>query len=91
MYSLLLILAVITMNSCKKDDEITKMPIADFEIEVSGEAPNAQLIITNLSKNADSYVWKFGEGADIERSEAITPTGIIVAKKGEFNVTLLAT
>ena len=59
------LLASVFLLSCSKDDN--KLA-SDFSVQVNGESPNAQLVITNNSTGAESYVWTFGEGASTRSS-----------------------
>lgn len=63
---------------------------ADFDISVTGKAPNAALSLVNKSENATSFKWEFSQGAGIDTSVATTPTGLVIDKKGTFTVALTA-
>ena len=76
--------------SCSKDDDEATVVIADFTATVSGESPNAKVTIVNNSKDASSYEWTFGEGADISTSTESGPLEIEVDKAGDFEITLVA-
>lgn len=62
----------------------------DFEILVTGEAPNARLSLINKTAGAESYQWMFDEGASLRTSSDSEPA-IAVDKAGDFMVTLQAT
>ncbi|MCF6352184.1 MAG: PKD domain-containing protein [Cyclobacteriaceae bacterium] len=75
--------------ACNKE-EVTPL-VADFEVAVTGEAPNATLSITNSSTGDGlmEYLWKFSEGTDKATSELETPATLTVDKAGDFTVTLI--
>lgn len=60
-------------------------PVADFTAIPNG---NNEVLFTNLSQNADSYEWNFGDGSAISTEE--TPTHQF-PNEGSFTVTLTAT
>ena len=65
--------------------------IANFEVEVSGDSPNAKVILENKSSaDAESFLWIFSEGADKDSLTNKNPE-IIVDKVGEFTIKLIAT
>ncbi len=72
--------------SCSKDDD--NQPIANFKVTVTGEAPNAELKITNNSTDAYSNMWTFSEGAGISESMEPNPGTIKVDKAGDITVNL---
>ncbi|GAA0891677.1 hypothetical protein GCM10009122_13560 [Fulvivirga kasyanovii] len=74
--------------SCSSDDEETPL-VADFTATVSGESPNAEIIIVNNSTGASAYEWSFSEGADISSSEEQVPT-VKVDKAGDLTISLIA-
>ncbi len=86
--SLLLALITLIVFSCKEEIIEPAELIADFEITVSGESPNAEVSVTNNSENATSYSWTFGEGASIDVSAEQNPASFIVDKAGDFSVNL---
>lgn len=80
------ILGVLLFTSCSKDE---KTPLlADFTTVVTGQAPNAQIAITNKSTGETTYQWTFGIGASISSSILKTPPTITVDKAGDFIITL---
>lgn len=68
------------ISSCKED---IPMPEADFSLAIN----KAEVSFTNLSDNADSYVWNFGDGAG---SNEQSPTHIYKTP-GNYTVSLKAT
>ncbi|HAS40903.1 MAG TPA: hypothetical protein DCS93_10505 [Microscillaceae bacterium] len=86
---LAVLVASIFVVSCGKKNDPTPLT-ANFEVQVTGEAPNAKISLVNKSISATSYEWTFGEGASINSSEDETPEGITVDKSGDFQVTLIA-
>jgi PKD repeat protein len=91
-FSLLLALSIV-VSSCKKksdDDVETETPVANFSytFAVSDYAP-AQVVFTNTSVNATSYLWDFGDGNTspvFSGSHNYTDTA-----GGDYTVTLTAT
>ncbi len=82
------LLALTLLFSCS-DDEDEKEIIADFECEITGNAPDASVKITNNTTNAESYEWTFDEGADITSSTDKELT-VVFDKAGEHTITLVA-
>jgi hypothetical protein len=75
--------------SCSKDDESTPV-VADFTTAVTGEAPNAQLSITNTSTGATKFHWSFGIGASDTSSDVQNPQALTIDKAGDFTIVLTA-
>lgn len=73
--------------ACSKEDSIN----VDFTATVTGESPNAQVVINNNSTGATSYSWSFGEGASISSSSDKDPETITIDKVGDFTIKLAAT
>ncbi|MEN8247826.1 MAG: hypothetical protein ABFS32_02750 [Bacteroidota bacterium] len=71
------------------DEVEPKVLVADFETTITGEAPNAQVSITNNSENASSFSWTFTEGADVESSTEETPSILSIDKADDFTITLV--
>ncbi len=72
------------------NQEVTPL-VANFEVTVTGQAPNATLSITNSSTGdgLTEYLWTFSAGADKETSEVETPAALAIDKAGDFTVTLI--
>ncbi len=85
-------IAAILLSSCSSDEEADEIIplVADFEVTINGEAPNAQIMLQNNSTGANTYSWSFSQGASIESSTDETPTGVIVDKSGDLSITLTA-
>ena len=85
------LLLTLFLSSCEKDttDEITPL-VADFEVTLTGEAPNATIYITNKTTGASSFEWSFSEGTSIDTVRTETPANFTVDKAGEFTITLAA-
>ncbi|MBA4321624.1 MAG: hypothetical protein C0408_02280 [Odoribacter sp.] len=49
---------IISINSCKKDN----MPVSSFSMDKTTGKVGETITFTNLSKNANSFVWYFGDG-----------------------------
>ncbi|HUX55055.1 MAG TPA: hypothetical protein VMV56_11620 [Williamwhitmania sp.] len=75
--------------SCTKSDSTVPV-VADFAMTVTGEAPNAQITITNNTTGAYAYEWTFGEGANISTTTDLTPPVLTIDKAGSFTITLKA-
>ena len=88
-YILLFLIGGIIAISCSPENEITPLT-ADFDVEISGESPEAQLVITNKSSGASTYIWEFDEGASVASSDLQNPELINVDKSGMFSITLIA-
>jgi PKD repeat protein len=82
------ILTSVLLFSCSKDE--TTPLVADFTTTVTGEAPNAQISITNNSTGATNYSWTFGEGASVSSSTDENPSSITVDKAGDLSIKLVA-
>ncbi|WKN43545.1 PKD domain-containing protein [Tunicatimonas pelagia] len=74
--------------SCSEEEEATPL-VAGFTVEVTGEAPNAQVMITNNSTGASTFSWTFSEGANIATSSEESPTALTLDKAGDFTVKLV--
>lgn len=77
----------IALFACsEKDDPV----IADFDVIVIGEAPNATVSLTNKSSGSTSFKWNFDKGAADSISTIETPAAFGVDRAGEFKVKLTA-
>lgn len=87
-YGMLISLALI---SCSKEDEKEKATplVANFDAIVTGESPNAKIIISNQSTGATKFSWTFGQGANIASSTEENPDTLFVDKAGEFEIKLV--
>jgi|GEM_PF-1262974 len=86
---ILAIAVSIVLFSCSEESDNEPL-IADFEVEVSGKAPEAELTFTNNSTGASSYMWTFGVGASNRASLKKEPEAIAVDKAGDFEIKLVA-
>ncbi len=68
---------VASLSACKKDEP---KPVADFAYEINGK----DVTFTNVSTNASSYAWDFGDGGT---STEMSPTHTY-ADFGTYTVTL---
>jgi PKD repeat protein len=84
-YSLLLIAAMIPF-SCKKKEETKPVPTVDFAYNPANPIAPALVNFTNLSTNATSYSWDFGNGV---KSELPNPS-VNYTTSGSFTVILTA-
>lgn len=82
-----LFLASLVIVSCRKEpEEEPSQVIASFQYEIS-PSDWAEVIFSNFSQNATSYVWDFGDGnSSTEQSPSHT-----YVEGGEYEVTLTAT
>jgi PKD repeat protein len=74
MKKLLLAVLVLSIISCHKDKDDTKSypaPVAKFTIQPNDGIAPEEISFTNQSKNAEDYVWFFGDG---QASEEFSPT-----------------
>ena len=80
-------------NGCFNDTSITNIqvhpqPVSEFDFErESACGLPAKIQFENLSENASSYLWQFGDGA----SSTLTNPSFIYDEAGTFNVILTAT
>jgi PKD repeat protein len=87
LYLFTIMLALVATACTPSEDPV----IANFEVEVSGDSPNATVTLENKSSNdAESYLWIFSEGADKDSLTIKNPV-INVDKAGEFTIKLKAT
>ena len=77
----------IILFSCSEEEN--EPLTVDFEAEVTGKAPNAEVTFNNKSTGANSYEWTFGVGASNRASLKKEPEAITVDKAGEFSVKLI--
>jgi PKD repeat protein len=84
---LLVAFSILTMSSCKKDDDDPdpENPIASFQFAIS-ETNFLEVIFTNFSQNATSYSWNFGDG---NTSTEENPTHVY-SNPGNYTVVLTA-
>jgi PKD repeat protein len=73
---------ILLLNGCKKDP-----PVALFSIDKTTYKVDDKLTFTNLSENAKSYVWDFGDG---KTSTAENPTHTYLTP-GDVTIKLIAT
>jgi hypothetical protein len=88
-YFFIIILSIITLNSCKKDDssEDVSEPTADFTYSGANTYAPANVSFSNNSTNANSYHWDFG---DNNTSNEKNPSHIYL-NGGTYTVTLKVT
>ena len=78
--TLLLFLTIITLfNACKSDEPV----VANFEFTLSDEG---KITFNNISSNANSYEWDFGNGG---KSTEMNPSTQYL-KNGDYSVVLIA-
>jgi len=87
LFSILVIVTSIFLFSCSEEEN--EPLTVDFEAEVNGKAPNAEVTFSNKSTGADSYEWTFGVGASNRASLKKEPEAITVDKAGELSVKLV--
>ena len=72
------LLTIAILFSCGKDEEVEKKPVAIFEINNHDEFAPTEVSFTNLSTDAEDYVWDFGDGStslEFEPSHYYTSPG----------------
>ncbi len=85
-------LRIITERGCivsqSKNIEFFDLPTADFDPTPQYSAPPAEITFDNLSSNAASYLWNFGDGSleSTQESPSHTYTGL-----GTYDVSLIVT
>lgn len=84
-FSLLLLLLPVFIGGCKKDP-LTKLPIADFTFSGANATAPVNVSFTNLSQNATSYQWDFGNG----QSSTETTPSVTYSVGGVYTITLTA-
>lgn len=84
---LVLLLGLLTFTSCKKDSEIVyPSPYAYFSFDESDAYVDVEISFDNLSENATTYEWNFGDGnTSNEKNPKHTYT-----QEGEYTLTLMA-
>ncbi|MDJ1483487.1 PKD domain-containing protein [Cytophagaceae bacterium YF14B1] len=78
-------LCLVLLIACSNNDPQPD-PIAKFTAVVQGSQIPATVVFTNVSENADSYEWDFGDG---EGSVEKDPTHVY-NKSGQYIVSLIA-
>ena len=80
---IVLFIGLLLINSCKKTDP----PIASFSMDKNNVSVNTYINFTNLSLNATSYIWDFGDGGTSTQENP----GHLFTTAGTFTITLTAT
>jgi len=84
--SMLILSALILTVSCGEEMPIITLPTADFDFVVADD--NSGLVtFNNLSKDADSYSWDFGDGSGTSTE---TSPSYTFAESGNYSVSLRA-
>jgi PKD repeat protein len=86
-FLLLTTVSILTMVSCKKDEEepAAESPVASFQFAISADN-FLEVTFTNFSKNATSYIWDFGDG----QTSTVKDPVHVYAASGNFTVKLTA-
>jgi PKD repeat protein len=84
--SIAMIAMISLFTACEDDESSAPEPFANFQYEVSQDNP-LEVSFTNMSENAESYNWDFGDG---ESSTEENPTHTY-AEAGTYDVVLTAT
>lgn len=84
---LLFMLVSVATISCKKKDEGKPIPTVDFSFNPVNPVAPSTVSFTNLSQNATSYVWDFGNG----QTSTVQNPSVNYTTGGTFTVTLTAT
>lgn len=82
----LMLSTMVVFNSCEEEDEGSGELSSNFEVSIS-EANYLEVTLTNLSENAVSYSWDFGD--DMGTSEMADPV-YAYAEEGTYEITLVA-
>src|SRR5438045_5641110 len=53
---------IIAFGGCSKKSDTKPAPVANFSVTGDGVPPPATVTFSNLSSNATSYTWDFGDG-----------------------------
>lgn len=80
------LLLLLSLFSCGKDDPEPIKPVADFSHTISTSSPG-MVRFSNLSENANSYVWDFGDESEPSTEESPMHTFLT---NGTYEVTLTA-
>lgn len=80
------ILLVVYVMGCKEEDPKLPVPQVDFSVEPEFAEVGNPVIFKNLTLNASSYEWDFGDG---QTSTQISPS-ITYEESGTYKVTLTA-
>ncbi len=87
-FLLLGVVALVSLNSCKKDEEEepeSSDPVASFQYEIS-PTNFLEVTFTNFSQNATSYLWDFGDGETSTEEDPVH----VYAEAGDYTVKLTA-
>ena len=78
----------ISLMNCSTGSEGITKPTADFTYQLEGDcrSPALEVVFSNLSQHAESYLWDFGDGTS---SSDFEPRKVY-ARSGEYTVTLKA-
>ncbi|HLF34844.1 MAG TPA: PKD domain-containing protein, partial [Cyclobacteriaceae bacterium] len=85
-FSRLLILALVILSACSKEDPKLPKPVIDFNTDPLIVEVGKAVTFENLSLNAAGYVWDFGDG---QTSTDVSPT-ITYDESDTYSVKLLA-
>jgi PKD repeat protein len=80
----LCLFAFIAATACNKSDDEYVYP--SFTFKANTDAAPATVVFTNLSVNAKSYLWIFGDGTT---SDSVSPTHVY-AEAGDYKIRLVA-
>lgn len=92
MKNVLFLILLLTLHSCRRekqaDLECLSPIVASFEVLQEGCKAPCQLEFQNLSEDADTYFWNFGDGSAVIQGTHATHT---YQKPGSYQVSLTAT
>lgn len=95
LFAMVAVFATLLFVACKKEE--TKTPVADFSYSYAYEKVDTfyyrdTVSFTNLSKDADTYLWSFGDGTtSTQESPRKSYQGVAVTDDyTTFSVTLTA-
>lgn len=87
---MLVLICMTLMVACKKDDDDKgPVPVADFTISGGSCLAPCEVTMTNLSANATSYTWDFGDGSPVS-NEATSTVTHTYQQAGSYTIKLTA-
>jgi PKD repeat protein len=86
-YYIMSLIAVITIVSCKKKEEVVPLPTVDFSYNPVNPIAPSTVTFTNNCQNATSFSWNFGNG----QTSTLPNPSVNYTTGGTFTVILTAT
>ncbi len=66
-----LLLTIAVLVACKKNDTPSNKPVAKFSVSGYEEPTPSAITFINISSNASSYLWNFGDGTTSTESNPV--------------------